>query len=83
MGRGRLMADVYTFIAEQGLITTDAGAILENVSNEYKNTFGQDLVVPDSTNPEGASTPQGLLIVTETLVLKTCSCSYSSISDGV
>lgn len=61
------MADVYDFIAEQGLITTDAGAILEDVSSEYKNTFGQDLVVPDSTNLQGSSTPQGLLIVTETL----------------
>lgn len=61
------MADVYTFVTEQGLITTDAGEILEQVSNEYKNTFGQDLAAPDSTNIEGASTPQGLLIVTEAL----------------
>lgn len=61
------MADVYNFIVEQGLITTDAGEILSQVSSEYQNTFGQDLVVPDSTNIEGASTPQGLLIVSETL----------------
>lgn len=61
------MADVYNFVTEQGLITTDAGVILEQVANEYKNTFGQDLAVPDSTNIEGASTPQGLLIVTEAL----------------
>lgn len=61
------MADVYTFVTERGVITTDAGEILEEVANEYKNTFGQDLVVPDSLNIEGASTPQGLLIVTEAL----------------
>ena len=61
------MADVYTFVTEQGLITTDAGEILNQVATEYKNTFGQDLVVPDSLNIEGASTPQGLLIVSEAL----------------
>lgn len=61
------MADIYNFITSTGTITTDAGAILESVANEYKNVFGQDLVVPDSLNVEGASTPQGLLIVTEAL----------------
>ena len=61
------MADVYTFIASTGTIESDAGAILTQVADEYKNTFGQDLVVPDSTNIEGASTPQGLLIVSEAL----------------
>jgi len=61
------MADVYTFVTADGLITTDAGEILEQVATEYQNTFGQDLAVPDSLNIQGASTPQGLLIVTEAL----------------
>lgn len=61
------MADVYNFIAETGLITVDAGVILTQVSDEYKNVFGQDLAVPDNTNPESASTPQGALIVSEAL----------------
>lgn len=61
------MADVYEFDTQSGIILTDSGVILEQVSDEYKNTFGQDLVVPDSLNPEGATTPQGLLIVSEAL----------------
>ena len=61
------MADIYEFDTQSGIILTDSGVILEQVSDEYKNTFGQDLVVPDSLNPEGATTPQGLLIVSEAL----------------
>lgn len=59
--------DVYTYVAAQGLITVDSALILNQVGNEYKSVFGQDLVVPDSLNIEGGSTPQGLLIVTEAL----------------
>lgn len=61
------MADVYNYVAETGLITVDAGVILTQVSEEYKNVFGQDLAVPTDTSPESASTPQGALIVSEAL----------------
>lgn len=61
------MADTYNYITQTGTIVTDAGEVLDRVSREYKNAFGQDLVVPDSLNIEGASTPQGVLIITEAL----------------
>lgn len=61
------MADVYDYIVEQGVIVADAGTILNEVSTEYQDTFGQQLVVPDSLTPTGASTPQGLLIISEAL----------------
>lgn len=54
------MADVYTYIVPTGTVTTETGAILEQVENEYKTTFGADLIV----TPE---TPQGALIASETL----------------
>ena len=59
------MADVYNYIDSTGLITTDTADILAEVSAEYQAAFGADLVVP--TSLQGASTPQGLLIVAETL----------------
>lgn len=61
------MADIYEFDPQSGIILTDSGEVLDQVSTEYKNTFGQDLIVPDSINPEGATTPQGALIVSEAL----------------
>ena len=62
------MADVYNYIEPTGVITTDdAGLILQQVNTEYQNAFGTDLIVPDSLNLQGASTPQGLLIITEAL----------------
>lgn len=61
------MDEIYNFIVLQGIVTVDAGAVLQAVANEYKTAFGNDLVVPDSLNIEGASTPQGVLIVTEAL----------------
>lgn len=54
------MADVYNYIIPTGTVTTDTGIILTEVQDEYKSTFGQDLIV----TPE---TPQGALIVSETL----------------
>lgn len=54
------MADVYNFVAPTGVITTNAGTILAGVQAEYKNTFGQDLIVTPNT-------PQGMLIGSETL----------------
>lgn len=61
------MADVYTYINQTGTITVDAGVILEQVAAEYQAVFGTDLIVPTSLTPQGASTPQGLLIVLEAL----------------
>ena len=59
------MANVYNYVDSTGLITADTADILSEVSAEYQAAFGADLVVP--TSLQGASTPQGLLIVTETL----------------
>jgi hypothetical protein len=53
------MAD-YEYVATTGVIVPDTAEILTDVQNEYKNAFGQDLVVtPD--------TPQGVLITAEAL----------------
>lgn len=48
------------YVVETGVIVPDTGDLLTEVQNEYKQAFGQDLVV----TPE---TPQGLLITAETL----------------
>lgn len=61
------MADVYNYIDPTGLIEVDAGVIQTDVVAEYQAAFGQDLVVPDATNLQGASTPQGILINAEAL----------------
>ena len=50
---------IYNYITEQGVVVPDAGEILTGVQDEYKATFGQDLVVTPNT-------PQGLLIASET-----------------
>lgn len=53
------MAD-YEYINNSGVIVPDTSDILTDVQNEYRNAFGQDLVVtPD--------TPQGVLITAEAL----------------
>lgn len=54
------MADVYDYIISTGVVTPDAGEILTEVQDEYKNTFGSDLVVTPNT-------PQGMLITAESL----------------
>jgi hypothetical protein len=53
------MAD-YEYITNSGLIVADTADTLTEVQNEFKNAFGQDLVVT-------ADTPQGVLITAETL----------------
>lgn len=55
------MADpVYSYIVPTGTVVPDTETIQGSVETEYKNTFGQDLIVtPD--------TPQGMLITAETL----------------
>jgi len=54
------MAENYQYIENSGLIVPDTADVLTDVQNEYKDAFGQDLVVtPD--------TPQGVLITAETL----------------
>lgn len=53
------MAD-YQYINQTGVIVPDTGEILTEVQDEYKDAFGDDLVVtPD--------TPQGVLITAEAL----------------
>jgi uncharacterized phage protein gp47/JayE len=53
------MAD-YEYLINSGVIVADTADTLETVQNEFKDAFGQDLVVtPD--------TPQGVLITAETL----------------
>lgn len=50
----------YQYLENSGVILADTADILTDVEDEYKNAFGQDLIVtPD--------TPQGVLIVAETL----------------
>lgn len=51
------MAD-YQFITSQGVIVPDTSTLRDDVENEYRSVFGQDLDV----NPE---TPQGALITME------------------
>ena len=53
------MADLYEYITTTGLIIPDTGAIQGEVQAEFKETFGQDLVVTPNT-------PQGVLITSET-----------------
>lgn len=52
------MADVYTYVEPQGVIIPDTEVIQQQVIEEYKALFGQDLI----TTP---NTPQGLLIAAE------------------
>jgi hypothetical protein len=49
----------YTYINEKGTIVPDTSTVLTDVQNEFKNAFGQDLIVDPST-------PQGVLITSET-----------------
>jgi uncharacterized phage protein gp47/JayE len=52
--------DSYQYLVNSGVIVADTADTLETVQNEFKDAFGQDLVVtPD--------TPQGVLITAETL----------------
>jgi uncharacterized phage protein gp47/JayE len=54
------MANNYEYVTTTGVIVPDTGELLTEVQDEFKNAFGQDLVVtPD--------TPQGVLITAETL----------------
>lgn len=53
------MADVYQYIEPQGVIVADTNVISDMVIQEYKDEFGQDLIVTPNT-------PQGLLIAAET-----------------
>ena len=55
-----MASDVYNYINQTGVIMTDATVIMAEVIEEYQSTFGSDLNVDPST-------PQGMLIVIETL----------------
>lgn len=50
----------YTYINSSGLVVADTSAIQSEVQQEYKDTFGEDLIVTSDT-------PQGVLIDGETL----------------
>lgn len=50
----------YTYLDPTGIIVPDTSDILESVQQEYRSVFGQDLIVDPST-------PQGVLIVAESL----------------
>jgi hypothetical protein len=54
------VADVYTYVTNTGTIVPDTQDILNDVAQEFRDAFGQDLI----TTPD---TPQGVLIVAETL----------------
>lgn len=54
------VADVYNYIVPTGTIVPDASDIQTEVQNEYKQVFGQDLIVTPNT-------PQGILITAESL----------------
>ena len=52
----------YGWITSRGVVVPDTAELLASVENEWKEAFGQDLVVtPD--------TPQGVLISAETQAL--------------
>ena len=53
------MDELYNYILSTGVIIPDTSIILGDVTGEYQQTFGMDLV----TTPD---TPQGLLIISET-----------------
>jgi len=54
------MADTYQYLTDSGVIVADTAVTREQVENEYKAAFGDDL----DTSPE---TPQGVLVTAETL----------------
>ena len=53
------MDELYNYILSTGVIIPDTSILLGDVTGEYQQTFGMDLV----TTPD---TPQGLLIISET-----------------
>lgn len=53
------MSEPYQYINAAGLVVPDTSATLAQVQQEWRDTFGQDLVVT-------ADTPQGVMIVAET-----------------
>lgn len=54
------MADAYEYVTSQGVILPDTADLLARVQTEWRAAFGQDLIV-------SADTPQGVLIIAETL----------------
>lgn len=54
------MAELYNYVAETGVIIPDTSELQAAVESEYKQVFGADLITT-------ADTPQGVLIVAETL----------------
>ena len=52
------MSEPYQYINATGLVVPDTSATLAQVQQEWRDTFGQDLVVT-------ADTPQGVMIVAE------------------
>ena len=59
------MADLYNYVQTEGVIVPNTEDILSNVQQEYKDIFGEDLSVEEST-------PQGRLIEMEVASRKGC-----------
>ena len=59
------MADLYKYVQNEGIIVPNTEDILTDVRKEYKNIFGEDLSVEEST-------PQGRLIEMEVASRKGC-----------
>lgn len=69
-------APVYNFIIPTGTIVPDTADILLTVQNEYKAAFGADLIVTSDT-------PQGILIVAETLARAAVAANNAAIANQI
>ena len=67
---------VYNYIVPTGLVEVDTGFINTQVQDEYKATFGLDLVVTPNT-------PQGLLITSETLARRAVADNNAALANQI
>jgi uncharacterized phage protein gp47/JayE len=70
------MAEVYNYINETGVVVVDTEVINNQVKDEYRQLFGQDL----STDP---NTPQGLLITAETIARTAVAENNAAVSNQI
>lgn len=70
------MAATYNYISIQGVIIPDVAVTRAEVEQEYKDAFGQDLVVT-------ANTPQGILITAETLARDSVARSNATLANQI
>lgn len=66
----------YNYITEKGVIIPDTPAIYGNVQQEYKDVFGTDLITT-------ANTPQGVLIVTDTLARSATAANNAQLANQI